>query len=330
MNKTAKMKILSSSSRDVMKAFKCLVLCLFVAAMVSLQSFNYRAQERNASATETIAKGEKLFGGTCSNAYCHGSGGRGGGAPSLRNREFTADYLARVISNGIPGTNMPAFKNRFSNEQITQLTNYVLSLSPGKANATAAAGNNAETPEHFSGRTEKPTGTATTTAATNTATPVVKSSALLADEAAGREVFFRAIEGCHVCHSYNGKGGKVASDLLGRLTGKSNQEIMESFHAPKAAAGKSYEYLAVTTNDGQRVAGIKRDEGEDSLRIYDTSSLPPVSRLILKSKITGREKLDLATVHASLPNKYSEQELRQLLAFLNSASQSATPNTGGK
>lgn len=326
MNETAKMKTVSSSSRDVMKVIKCLVLLLFVAAIISLQSFNYRAQERNASATETIAKGEKLFGGTCSNAYCHGSGGRGGGAPSLRNREFTADYLARVISNGIPGTNMPAFKNRFSGEQIAQLANYVLSLSPGKANATASAGNNAETPEHFSGRSEKTNGTATTT----TVTPVAKSSALLADEAAGREVFFRAIEGCHVCHSYNGKGGKVASDLLGRLSGKSNQEIIESFHAPKAAAGKSYEYLAVTTNDGQRVVGIKRDEGEDSLRIYDTSSLPPVSRSILKSKITGREKLDLATVHASLPNKYSEQDLRQLLAFLNSAAQSSTPNTGSK
>src|SRR4051812_7222503 len=54
-----------------------------------------------------IEQGRKLFTPTCSNAYCHGANGENGSAPTLRGRNFTAEHLARVISEGVPGTPMP-------------------------------------------------------------------------------------------------------------------------------------------------------------------------------------------------------------------------------
>ncbi len=86
-----------------------------------------------------IELGGKLFNPTCSNAYCHGANGTGGSAPSLRDHNFTAEYVARIISEGKAGTSMQSFKNQYSPEQIQQLTAYVMSLSKGGGASPAAA-----------------------------------------------------------------------------------------------------------------------------------------------------------------------------------------------
>lgn len=83
-----------------------------------------------------VEAGKKLYAASC--GFCHGPDGKGGGAPGLRDRSFTAGELTRVISDGNPGTTMPGFKNTNSKEQIADLVAYVLSLSPKGAAATGA------------------------------------------------------------------------------------------------------------------------------------------------------------------------------------------------
>lgn len=39
--------------------------------------------------------------------------------------------MTRVISEGVPGTAMPAFKNQLTQEQIQQLVAYVMTFSKG-------------------------------------------------------------------------------------------------------------------------------------------------------------------------------------------------------
>src|SRR5262249_41093354 len=93
-----------------------------------------------------VEQGGKLFNPTCSSAYCHGANGANGSAPPLRGRNFTAGYLTRVISEGVPGTPMPAFKTQHSPEQIGQLVAYVMSLPKDNA-APISSTNNAASPE---------------------------------------------------------------------------------------------------------------------------------------------------------------------------------------
>src|SRR5437763_16715794 len=75
-------------------------------------------KETNASPTQSqsdlIAGGSRLFTPTCSNGYCHGKDGTGGNAPTLRGKSFSPEYLLRIISNGVPGTPMPSFKNTYT------------------------------------------------------------------------------------------------------------------------------------------------------------------------------------------------------------------------
>jgi len=105
------------------------------------------AERQPQDQADPIVMGSKLFNPTCSSGYCHGANGVGGSAPSLRDRNFTAEYLTRVISEGVPGTAMPAFKNQRSPEQIQQLVAYVMTLSKG-----AAASNLLASPETSAAR----------------------------------------------------------------------------------------------------------------------------------------------------------------------------------
>jgi mono/diheme cytochrome c family protein len=89
-------------------------------------------------------QGRKLFNPTCSSSYCHGPNGADGSAPSLRGRNFTTEYLTRVISDGVPSTTMPSFKTQFSPEQIRQLVAYVMSLPKGNAPPASSPATNPE------------------------------------------------------------------------------------------------------------------------------------------------------------------------------------------
>jgi cytochrome c oxidase cbb3-type subunit 3 len=77
-----------------------------------------------------------LFHRAC--AVCHGQKGHGGRGPDLVSGRWshgsTDADLARVIRNGVPGSDMPAFGDRFTNEEITKLAAFVRSLSAGEGN----------------------------------------------------------------------------------------------------------------------------------------------------------------------------------------------------
>ncbi|MBI3402235.1 MAG: cytochrome c [Acidobacteria bacterium] len=72
-----------------------------------------------------IDAGKRLFAETCQNDHCHGG--------SARNMEdcsgFTAEYVRRVINEGLPDAGMQAFKDVFTAEQVEQLVVYILSVS---------------------------------------------------------------------------------------------------------------------------------------------------------------------------------------------------------
>ena len=77
-----------------------------------------------------VAAGKARFGATCA-AYCHGSGGVGGRAPSFRGRaDFSPADAYRVITEGRRGADiMPPWGNTFTPEQIWELVAYLQDLS---------------------------------------------------------------------------------------------------------------------------------------------------------------------------------------------------------
>lgn len=263
------------------------------AAFVDLKG-SLQAQSRVASTA--VSNGEELFRQSCASSYCHGEQGKGGGAPPLRDGSIDAERVTQVIVAGIPGTAMPAFGDRFSAGELAQLTSYILSLPNGdaasevaRAQASASASEPSKASNVNGGR----------------------------EFAAGRELFFGAdqIDNCRVCHTFGDKGGHVGPDLSD-IGSKTESEIVESIVKPSARIVPGYESIVVLTRDGRRIAGVKRDETAERLRIYDTASLPPVSRSILKSEIASIEQSPTSAMPGNYGARFSETQLRDLVRFL--------------
>jgi len=276
------------------------------------------------SAESQIEAGKRIYLGSCSMTYCHGAGGMGGGAPKLRDREFTAEYLTHLITEGVPGTSMPAFKESMGRQQVAQIVAYVLSLSPKKG---AAKANSDQQPQaqtldsHLSGAAPK------TEPTTSPASERVKSDVAVNDSfdirgdvEAGRALFFDSaeIQNCRVCHTVQNRGGRVGPDLT-ELAGKPPREILRSIVAPHAAIEERYATITITTRAGEKFTGVKRDENETTIRLYDTSTLPPVSRAFLKSDVAKTERLNTSAMHADYASKYSLKQLLDLVSFLKSS-----------
>jgi len=77
-----------------------------------------------------IEIGRKRFGSTCA-AYCHGSGGEGGRAPSFKGRtDFVPVEAFRTITEGRRGVDvMPPWGKAYKPEEIWELVAYLQFLT---------------------------------------------------------------------------------------------------------------------------------------------------------------------------------------------------------
>ena len=294
-----------------MRLRRCARVAALTSAALCLLSGGFDARQQPAA--ERVAAGARLFAPSCSSSYCHGKeGAGGGGGPALRDRSFTAAHLARVISEGVPGTAMPGFKTTYTPDQIRQLVAYVLSLSPGKAEAVSAAEEQVEP----AAPAPPPPPTAPGAPA-----PLINAADLRGDAAAGRMVFFDAavVQNCRVCHTVRGQGGRVGPDLSG-VAAKPAREILQSIVLPHASVDPAYAAVAVTMRDGERVVGVKRDENDEVLRVYDTATLPPISRALLKSQVRQVERLTTSAMPHDYASRLTLKQLLDLVAFLKAES----------
>lgn len=271
-------------------------------------------QQQDLSAN--IEAGRRVFTGSCSMGYCHGLGGVGGGGPKIAGRKFSVKYLTMVIGEGIPETTMPGFKSNLSQEQLGNLIIYVQSL----ASSNATESNQPAIQEHLPTSTRKAESTTEIVAPPKLTSVTAEDRELMGDATAGRNLFFNSSSAtsCSTCHSINGRGGKLAPDLA-ELASKPAKDILQSISDPNASVDEKFATLVLTLKDGNRFTGVKRDEDATSLRLYDTSSLPPISRTFLKTEIAKAEKLKTSAMPGDYPTKYSRQQLLELIGFIKTA-----------
>lgn len=161
--------------------------------------------------------GGQIFKTRCSIGYCHGSEGKPGRAPKLRERDFTGAYLNKVITDGIPSSSMPGFKGLLKPDEITAVVNYVLALS-GKPPVQQTA----------------PAETVTT-----------------ANFDKGKAIFFDAANenNCGVCHAIDGAGTAIGPDL--RKLKRTRAELIASIENPPQS-----KMTKITLKNGDTIQGI--------------------------------------------------------------------------
>ena len=85
------------------------------------------------------AIGEGIYRSNC--GFCHGTKGEGGRGSRLNQpltHGSTVAAVKKIVTNGIPGTQMAAF--RFKDDELTSLANYVLTLGRGTTAAVKLVG----------------------------------------------------------------------------------------------------------------------------------------------------------------------------------------------
>jgi len=224
-------------------------------------------------------------------ALCHGLGAHGGGrGPDLtraqKKHAHSDAELFQVISNGIPGTVMPANGTNgqgvgMTDEEIWQIITYIRSVEV-KASAT-------------------PVGNA----------------------AHGKELFYGDAN-CSLCHMVEGKGGRIGPDLSSVGGSRTRDAIIDSVRNPsrRLAWGltestkefpQEYETVTVVTAEGKEIKGVALNEDNFSVQIIDSSEQV---YLLDKDKLRSFKKSRESLMPIYAPDLLSDKDLNDIVAYL--------------
>ena len=265
--------------------------CKRLAALMLLVAGAHGVDERNplAGNAKAARAGGYQFRINC--ALCHGLGARGGGrGPDLtrpqKKHAHTDAEMFQVISNGIPGTVMPANGTNgqgvgMTDDEIWQIIAYLRSV---QVQAPA-----------------KPVGNA----------------------AHGKELFYGDAN-CSSCHMIEGKGGRLGPDLTTVGTARTVESLVESIRSPsqRLAWGltestkefaQEYETVTVVPPDGQEIKGVILNEDEFSLQMMDTAEN---IRLFDKDKLRSIQKSRKSMMPVFNPTVLSDHDLDDIVEYL--------------
>jgi putative heme-binding domain-containing protein len=240
-----------------------------------------------------IARGQKIFSGTCGIYFCHGSGGLGGRAPHLAGRKWDTDAVFKIVKEGSANRLMPSFKDQMNDDQIWSAIAYVLTLGSGAAASQPTASTPSEEPS----------------------VPAKPTDPNAGDPEAGRSIFFDAsnAQHCSICHQHGGRGTSVGPDLTA-VAKRPAAEILQDILDPDARLGA--QPVTVVTKSGERVMGMARQETRELIRIYDLRALPPVLRTIYKDQIVSTTLEKKSPMPGDYGQTFSRKQLLDLVAFL--------------
>src|SRR6202162_2342703 len=236
-----------------------------VAILVVAVAVVCSADDRNPFANDPKAAkaGEFQFRINC--ALCHGLGAHGGGrGPDLtrahKKHTHNDAEMFQVISNGIPGTVMPANGTNgqgvgMTDEEIWQIIAYIRSVE-------------VRTPA-------RPMG----------------------DVAHGKALFYGDAN-CSLCHTVEGNGGRVGPELTAVGGSRTREAIIDSVRNPsrRLAWGlteatkefpQEYESVTAVTADGKEIKGVTLNEDNFSVQIMDMSE---GIHLLEKDKLKSYQK----------------------------------------
>ena len=282
-----------------------ILLPLLLVAFSGVRNGSAQTSER-LSDPQFVAEGSKLFAPNCGNAYCHGTGGLGGGAPQLRDRGIEPAYAFKAISNGISGTPMPAFKSVISEEQIWKLVAFIVA-DPKATQRLNPAADAVSPPSRQSPPSKLPE-----------VGPVLSA---VGDEQAGKALFFDSSKSknCSACHAFNGEGAAIGPDLSAAAASKSARDLFLGIILPRDIKESRYATITVFLRSGDKITGIKKEEDAESIKVFDTTELPAVLRTVQKENISKTEFVKDSVMPTDYASSYTLKQLLDIVTFLKSS-----------
>ncbi|MCG6156248.1 PVC-type heme-binding CxxCH protein [Rubinisphaera margarita] len=141
-----------------------------------------------------------------------------------------------------------------------------------------------------------------------------------ADLSAGRTLFNKT---CSQCHLLYGEGNKVGPDLTGSQRANLDY-LLENILDPSAVVSKDYQMTIIVTVDGRVLNGLVLTENEQALTLRTATEEVTVNR----DDIEDQQQTPLSAMPDGLLQNLSEEQTRDLIAYLMHPRQVPLPATG--
>jgi putative membrane-bound dehydrogenase-like protein len=129
----------------------------------------------------------------------------------------------------------------------------------------------------------------------------------------GQLTFHSEKAACFACHAIGYRGGNVGPDLTRIGSIRSDRDLLEAIVYPSASLVRSFEPIAVATNEGKVYNGLLRGENADELVL--ATGVNQESR-VPRSQIEEIRPSTVSIMPAGLDQQLTPQELADLVAFL--------------
>jgi len=143
--------------------------------------------------------------------------------------------------------------------------------------------------------------------------------------ARGRQAFIDAQ--CVLCHRINGDGGAVGPDLTGVSGRFGHRDLLENIVYPSKIISDRYQTFTVTLRDGDEYTGFITDETDDKLVLL-VNPIAAQRQEIARREIVSRVVSKTSAMPEGLLNVLAQDEILDLLAFLEADGKSDAPSFG--
>lgn len=140
--------------------------------------------------------------------------------------------------------------------------------------------------------------------------------------AQGKEVFEAAQ--CFLCHKFGNEGGATGPDLTAVSSRFKPHDILESILEPSKVVSEQFQNYILEMNDGDQLVGRIMEENKDTL-VLQPNPLEPAKQTIKLSDIKARRPSKLSPMPEGLVNNFTEKEILDLMAYLESGGRKDAP-----
>lgn len=136
------------------------------------------------------------------------------------------------------------------------------------------------------------------------------------DPVAGRRVFFHPkVALCATCHRHSGRGVVLGPDLSAVADRDEQDWLLHAILQPNKDVAPQFYPWSITTKDGEEFTGILLRKGGRSGKEFYRNSVGR-EHAIAKDEIVARRELKSSMMPEGLLTSLTDQEIRDLLAFL--------------
>ena len=145
--------------------------------------------------------------------------------------------------------------------------------------------------------------------------PVLDQASKGRSFARGRENFTAAQ--CIQCHRFANEGGAVGPELTAISSRYSRRDILESILEPSKVISEQYINTLIIKKNGDDLTGRIVEEDDKKLVVV-TNPLSQTREEVLKSDIQSREASKISPMPEGLVNTFTQDEILDLIAYLES------------